>query len=194
MNIVDVRNQMPFGNPTRKVSDIKKIARHHSATISGDVFAFLKHWLKLGWKTGGYHEVILRDGTVQLCYNPSQVTNGVKGHNTSAYNICVVGNGSFTAAQEKAFNERSKVALESFNLKPSDVIGHNEFSGQSTQCPGIDMKVVRKDLESYIEASKPKPKGKLYKVQVGAFGVKANAERLAAELKSKGYQTYIVEE
>lgn len=32
----------------------------------------------------------------------------------------------------------------------------------------------------------------LYRVQTGAFGVKANADRLAAELKSKGFSTYIV--
>lgn len=31
----------------------------------------------------------------------------------------------------------------------------------------------------------------LYKVQVGAFAVKANAEKLAEELKKKGYPTYI---
>lgn len=33
---------------------------------------------------------------------------------------------------------------------------------------------------------------KLYRVQVGAFREKANAEKLANELKSKGYSTYIV--
>jgi N-acetylmuramoyl-L-alanine amidase len=33
---------------------------------------------------------------------------------------------------------------------------------------------------------------KLYRVQVGAFANKANAEKLANELKSKGYSTYIV--
>lgn len=37
-------------------------------------------------------------------------------------------------------------------------------------------------------------KGKLYKVQVGAFSQKANAERLANELKKKGYDTYIVQQ
>ncbi|ADU30378.1 N-acetylmuramoyl-L-alanine amidase [Evansella cellulosilytica] len=46
---------------------------------------------------------------------------------------------------------------------------------------------------------KPSPKpsksnGELYKVQVGAFANKSNADRLAAELKSKGYSTYIVKE
>lgn len=34
----------------------------------------------------------------------------------------------------------------------------------------------------------------LYKVQVGAFAEKANAERLAADLEKKGYNTYIVQD
>ena len=37
-------------------------------------------------------------------------------------------------------------------------------------------------------------KGKLYKVQVGAFSKKSNAEKLANELKKKGYATYIVQQ
>lgn len=36
--------------------------------------------------------------------------------------------------------------------------------------------------------------GGLYKVQVGAFSEKANAERLAADLEKKGYNTYIVQD
>jgi cell division septation protein DedD len=38
------------------------------------------------------------------------------------------------------------------------------------------------------------PKSKLYRVQVGAFSVKANAEKLAKEPQSKGYSTIIKEE
>lgn len=37
------------------------------------------------------------------------------------------------------------------------------------------------------------PSGKLYKVQCGAYSVKANAEALANELKTKGYNPIIVE-
>ena len=36
--------------------------------------------------------------------------------------------------------------------------------------------------------------GSLYKVQVGAFQNKDNADRLANELKKKGYETYIIHE
>lgn len=32
---------------------------------------------------------------------------------------------------------------------------------------------------------------RIYRVQVGAFSVKANAEKLAAELKTKGYQAFV---
>nr|ADF97540.1 PlyM15 [uncultured phage] len=42
--------------------------------------------------------------------------------------------------------------------------------------------------------SKPSNKGGLYKVQVGAFSDKSNADKLAADLKKKGYSTYIVQE
>lgn len=42
-----------------------------------------------------------------------------------------------------------------------------------------------------IPQSAPKQDGKLYRVQVGAFADKKNAEKLAAELKKKGYDVYI---
>ncbi|WP_339179189.1 peptidoglycan recognition family protein [Oceanobacillus sp. FSL W7-1293] len=141
-----------------KRSRITKIARHHSATTSGNVNSFQNHWRSLGWKTGGYHEIILRDGTVQLCYDSNVVTNGVYGHNQNTYHICVVGNGSFTAAQEKAFEERAKYNLNRFGLKASDVLGHREFSGASTSCPGINMNTVRSRLSgstSNSTSSKP---------------------------------------
>lgn len=145
-------------NPNRNVSQIKKIARHHSATASGDVFAFQNHWRNLGWGTGGYHEVILRDGTVQRVYNDNVTTNGIGNHNTATYHICLVGNSSFTEAQEKAFDERAKDAMKRFNLKVADVLGHNEFSGHgSNTCPGINMNTVRSRLNGNTAAPAPTP-------------------------------------
>ena len=40
---------------------------------------------------------------------------------------------------------------------------------------------------------KPTTSGKLYKVQVGAFSQKANADALAEELKKKGYQAFVTQ-
>lgn len=147
--IIDLRGKTMGGASKRSVSQIRKIARHHSATTSGDYNAFANHWRTLRWRTGGYHEIILRDGSVQLCYDANVITNGIGGHNTETYHICVVGNGSFTAAQEKAFRERALYNAKRFGLTVADILGHNEFSGHgSNTCPGIDMRKVRAELSA----------------------------------------------
>lgn len=100
------------------------------------------------WGTGGYHEVILRDGSVQRIYNDNVTTNGVGNHNSKTYHICVVGNGSLTAEQEAAFDARARATMDRFGLKVDDVLGHNEFSGYtSNSCPGINMTTVRNRLK-----------------------------------------------
>lgn len=45
---------------------------------------------------------------------------------------------------------------------------------------------------AYKVAATPAKTDKLYRVQVGAFAIKSNADNLVKELKSKGYDAYIV--
>ena len=45
--------------------------------------------------------------------------------------------------------------------------------------------------DRFIKMIEAKMNNKLYRVQVGAFENRANAERLCAELKSKGYSAFI---
>lgn len=157
--VVDLRGKTMGGSDKR--TKVTKIARHHSATADGNYASFARYWGGTkGWNTGGYHEIILRDGTVQLCYNWDTVTNGVYGHNKNTYHICLVGNGSFTDAQEKAFEERAKAAIVLFRLRVSDVLGHNEFSGTNTTCPGINMNTVRSRLNGKSVSPAPKPQTK----------------------------------
>lgn len=53
---------------------------------------------------------------------------------------------------------------------------------------------LKKKKSATKTTSNTKTSGKLYKVQVGAFADKKNAEKLAAELKKKGYSTYITQD
>lgn len=153
--IIDIRNRMPGGRNKRNNNQIKYVVRHQSATTSGDAIAFANYHTKtLGWSTSGYHEVILRDGTVQLCYDSNVITNGVYGHNTTSYHICLVGNGSFTEAQERAYEERVRYNLNRFNLPISRAVGHYELSPSA--CPGIDMNIVRARLGSNNPLPTPK--------------------------------------
>lgn len=153
--IQDIRNRTKRSNGTRSLSQIKYIVRHHSATPDGNFDTFWRHWNGTnGWGTGGYHEIILRDGTVQLCYNPNEITNGVAGMNTQCYHICLVGNGSFTAAQEKAWDERVKYNMNRLGISVNNVKGHGEL--RSTSCPGINMNTVRARLKGG-DTNKKKP-------------------------------------
>lgn len=169
VKIQDIRNKVAPSKTKRKISQITKIARHHSATTSGDYFTFWNHWKSKGWTKGGYAEIILPDGTVQLCYDPIYPTNGIGNLNTNTYHICVVGNGAFTAAQERAFEERCLLAMQNFGLGVEDVLGHNEFKGTATSCPGINMNSVRKRLGTLLE---PKKEVKPVTITKGIFRIK----------------------
>jgi len=147
--IIDITKQtMGASDPftTRKASQITHIGVHHSATTTGDQFIFENHWKSLGWRNGGYSEIILRNGDVQICYVPTTVTNGIANHNLTTYHICCVGNGSFTAEQEQSLVNRIKANMAEFNIPVSRVMGHNEFAGTATACPGRDMGALRSRL------------------------------------------------
>ena len=74
--------------------------------------------------------------------------------------------------------------------KTGNLTRHNMFA--NTKCPGPYLQGKFPEIAKKInEGLKPQ---KHYRVQVGYFSVKENAEKLAKELKSKGYDVLIKEE
>lgn len=73
---------------------------------------------------------------------------------------------------------------------------HRWFANKA--CPGdyIFNKLgqLADEVTKSLNKVEPEKPAKLYRVQVGAFQKKENAERMAAELRAKGYQTIIKEE
>jgi len=61
-------------------------------------------------------------------------------------------------------------------------------------CKEIGVKYVAPGGAKVDKVTAPIKKGKLYKVQTGAFSDKKNAEGLARQLKKDGYETHIVYE
>lgn len=164
MKLIDLTKQsMGWNNPweTRTTSQIRNIGIHHSATTTGSQTVFENHWRTFGWRNGGYSEIILPNGNVEICYVPTTVTNGVSGNNTSTYHICVVGdfrtNGAQpSAAQSQALFERIRFNVNRFsNVTFDRVFGHNEFSGHASNiCPGQNMNNIRRDAR---QAPTPTP-------------------------------------
>jgi len=144
---------------TRNVSDIRRIAIHHSATASGNSAIFENSWRnnpRMGAPNavGGYHEVILLNGDLELNYLPTRVSHGVGGQNGDTYNICVVGN--FTQAQLgnlqlQTLLERIRFNVNRFpNVTFDRVLGHREFPNQSTNCPPFNMTNIRNQARQIV--------------------------------------------
>lgn len=150
MRTIDLTCQsMGWNQPfqTRTTQQIRNIGIHHSATNGGSQAIFENHWRSLGWRNGGYSEIILRDGDVEICYVPTTVTNGVGGHNLNTYHICTVGNSNFTTQQERSLIKRIQLNISRFTIPVERVLGHNEFSGHTANiCPGRNMKTLRHHL------------------------------------------------
>lgn len=71
---------------------------------------------------------------------------------------------------------------------------HQDFSRKYCPHRTLDMGWQRflDMIEDYLDAGKKEEREILYRVQVGAFKNKANAETMAAKLKADGFSTYLV--
>lgn len=76
---------------------------------------------------------------------------------------------------------------------------HRDYANKS--CPGtylyerhaqIAAEVNKRLGGTSIKPETPEPSGSLYRVQTGAFKVKANADAMLAKVKAKGFDTYMV--
>src|SRR5699024_8425978 len=149
----------------RSINQIKNIAVHYSATATGNSASFENYWKNTrGWVTGGYHEVVLLNGNVELNYDPTTISNGVLNHNTATYNICYVGNGQPNAAQLKTLRNRVKRAKSAYKVADKNIKGHREFSGSATSCPALNVKLSIVNVlgstavQDIVNSVKPKPK------------------------------------
>ena len=141
--------------PRRQLSTITHIAVHHSATQSGNTSIFETHWQYLGWKVGGYHRVILRNGDVEANYLPEVITNGIRGHNDYTFHVCLVGDGQFTAAQDASLLIVLRDVMAVLGIPPANVMGHREFPGTATACPGRQTEPIRRKLRQLLEQAPP---------------------------------------
>ena len=158
MQIIDRRKVALGGqNHTRKRSKITAIAWHYTAVARKNKAFITTHetyWRNHhGWKRGGYHFYIDADGKIYQNYDYETVSNGVGGNNSYIVNICVEANSAddYSQAQVEARDWLTRKVMKELNIPASRVMGHKEFPGQSTACPGYSkaqMDAFRRDLGS----------------------------------------------
>ncbi|MCQ2740215.1 MAG: N-acetylmuramoyl-L-alanine amidase [bacterium] len=90
----------------------------------------------------------------------------------------------------------------SYNVKSDELlITFHKWFAADRSCPGgwfiskcpEFIETVNKKVSLSLSTKQPNSNATLYRVQVGAFAEKTNAEKLQAELKAKGYDAIIKE-
>ncbi|MDR2038634.1 MAG: N-acetylmuramoyl-L-alanine amidase [Bacteroidales bacterium] len=126
---------------------INKIILHCSATKEGQSFTAkdIDQWHKQrGWKSIGYHYVILIDGTVQPGRPESETGAHTVGQNSHSIGICYIGGLDPDGKAKDTRTYQQKAALKSLisdllkKYPGSTIHGHNEFANKD--CPCFDVK------------------------------------------------------
>ena len=130
-----------------KRKETRYIVIHCSATPSNmDIGAEdIDHWHKeRGWSGIGYHEVIRRDGSLELGRGVNAVGAHVRGYNSLSVGVCLVGGvdasntptNNFTKAQFKTLVRSLKFYKALF--PDALVVGHGELN-KGKACPSFDV-------------------------------------------------------
>lgn len=114
-------------------------------------------------------------------------TNGVGNRHGIAIEICYSKSGGdrFIQAEKNAVDLIVDI-LKRYGWGVDKVTKHQDYSNKYCPHRTLDM-----GWDRFINMIKAKMNNNLYRVQVGAFANRENAERLCNELKSKGYSAFI---
>lgn len=146
-----VRNDKGNWEQDRGLADIKYLSIHHSATEGGSPESYARHHVQtLGWRSIGYHLVIVGDQTYQV-NDLLSFTYHTSGHNNNTIGISVSADFSKRDITEDERNNLYAAILtcmELFNIPVENVLGHKEYSFNATACPVISMDKVREDIRT----------------------------------------------
>lgn len=95
------------------------------------------------------------------------------------------GGGRFTQAEKNAVDLIADI-LKRYGWGVDRVTKHQDYNGK--YCPH---RTLDAGWDRFIKMIEAKMSNKLYRVQVGAFENKANADKLVKELKSIGYHAFV---
>lgn len=127
---------------------ITHIVLHCTAGPQNQPVEVIKNYWKnvLGWKSPGYHFIILADGTIVSVHPIELPSNGVAGHNSNSIHISYTGG---VDSKFKAIDNRTDAQKQSqikllkelrIKFPYAKIVGHRDFPGVKKSCPSFDVK------------------------------------------------------
>lgn len=140
--------------------NIKEIIVHCSAgsqsNTAADIVAYHTRAVSKGgrgWTTPGYHYIVEADGNVVNTVAEDRISNGCKGHNATAINVCYIGGVDVTKKGLPPVDNRTpaqKASLLALLLKlkakypQAKIYGHRDFAPKA--CPSFDAKTEYRNI------------------------------------------------
>lgn len=166
-----------------------RLILHHAAAVTYSPDQVHSLHRSKGWAGIGYHFYIRKDGSIYRGRPENTVGAHAGGANSDSIGICFEGNyeteKTMPEAQRKAGAELVAHLKKKYGI--SKVQKHRDVG--STACPGKNFPFDA--IVNAVIEEEPAAAGTLYRVQVGAFSKKENAEALAAKLKAAGFDAII---
>ena len=194
MNIIQRHIPKGENNPEKKIT-VDKIVIHYSGVVGcpADRMATCLINNNAGGVSANY---CVDENTIIETIPPGYMSYGVTAENDHIINIetCYTKeSGEFEPGTIENLHELVLMLMSDFKLSPADVVRHYDLSHTGKWCPIYYMDGNKwAALHEKITAPMSQA-GKLYRVQVGAFTVKENAENYMNLVKSAGFPAFIVE-
>ena len=179
------------------------IILHHTGAEEKDTEQIRQYHLSKGWQDIGYNYVIERDGKVVAGRSLSIPGAHCKAGQMNYKGIGVTLIGNFEnhlplTKQLEALDLLLLQLMQKHQIPATNVLGHREVSGAQTVCPGkhFSLDLVRAALINHPDPeNNPHTSGTvtptLWRVQVGAFSNRENAENLVNVLRGKGIDAIV---
>jgi N-acetylmuramoyl-L-alanine amidase len=137
------------------IRDIKYIVLHCTATPQTTTIQQIKdYWRNVkGWRSPGYHHIILANGKIENILDINKISNGVAGYNSNSIHISYIGGvdskGKPTDNRTSEQKDSQVILLQKYKkLFPTAVIlGHRDFAGVKKACPSFDVREWLKTIE-----------------------------------------------
>ena len=189
LNIIQPNYKWAYGATLRTKTDY--VVLHHVGT-KGSFTPEQIHASHLanGWRGIAYNFYVRKDGTIYHGREENAAGGHTLDYNTVSIGICFEGNfeeETMSAAQLKAGQEL--LAYLRTKYPSAKIVRHKDLN--ATACPGKNFPF---DKMTAIAPTTAPTSNTIYRVQVGAFSDKKNADNLLKELTAKGYKPYITEE
>lgn len=110
---------------------IERIIIHCTAASSSQkTNDIIKYWRKKGWASNGYHWLVSENGIAERLQGDEYVSNGVKGYNATAINICYKGGWNKKDTRTTEQKETLLFLIQEYKNKYPDAVvcGHRDLS------------------------------------------------------------------